>query len=188
MIIRERYRFHETAIKIFFSELFNDTIYEVMMEDQRLRAKFAIDFGKYQLPDAFKYSRRNSKLDKALDYAITNGLTLGLHDFYCSDRFLYFRYGMPQLREVYIDLTTDKALSFDRSVTQNFLLIGDVVAMDQEHLVKVMSSELVDNMLKTYFNTSDSLEFRSKHKTFYELAKDVQTGSNGLITFLTLTL
>ncbi|MGY6560237.1 MAG: 6-bladed beta-propeller [Nitritalea sp.] len=180
--------FSRNGEQVFFSELFNDTIYEVKMEDQKLQAKYAIDFGKYRLPDAFKYSKRNSKFDKSLAYALENGLTLGLHDFYCSDRFLFFRYGIPQLREVYIDLETNKAQSFDRSLTQNFLLIGDIVAMKEDHIIKVIPSEMVDDLLKTYFYTSDSLEFRSQHNVFYELAKEVHSGSSGIITFLTLTL
>lgn len=180
--------FSRNGDNIYFKELFNDTIYNVITVDNKLQAKYAIDFGRYRLPDNFKYSSTNSTLSKALNYSVSNNLTLGIHDFYISDSILFFRYGKPQLREVFIDFNTNKSISFDRSITQNFFLIREIKAVDNNYFLKVISSEIIHNLLKTYFNNSDSTEFRSTHREFYELTKKIDSGSNGLITFLKVKL
>ena len=107
-------QFSRNSDRVFFREIFNDTIYEVLPATNQLRAAFSIDFGKFRLPSDFKYSRKNSNLNEALEYSLINNFTLGIKDFFVSENYLYFRYGTPGLREVIVDLSTMKNVSFQR--------------------------------------------------------------------------
>ena len=177
-------QFSRNSDRVFFKEIYNDTIYEVLPASNQLRAAFSIDFGKFRLPNDFKYSRKNSNLNDALQYALTNNFTLGLKDFFVSENYLYFRYGTPGLREVIIDLNTLENVSFQRYITSNFLYTGTVSAVFQNQFVKVISGEEINSLVKNYYDRKDSLEIRKEYSEFYILAKDIDSGSNGILTFL----
>jgi methionine salvage enolase-phosphatase E1 len=115
---------------------------------------------------------------------MNNNLTLGVKDFFVSEDYLYFRYGVPGLREVIIDLNTMANLSFQRYVTSNFLYSGTICAVFQNQFVKVNSAEEIVSLVKNYYDTKDSLKVREEYSTFYTLAKDIDPGSNGILTFL----
>jgi len=177
-------QFSRNSDRVFFKEIFNDTIYEVEQKSKKLRAAFSIDFGTYRLPSDFKYSRKNSNLNEALQYSMNNNLTLGVKDFFVSEDYLYFRYGVSGLREVIIDLNTMANLSFQRYVTSNFLYDGTICAVFQNQFVKVNSAEEIVSLVKKYYDTKDSLKVREEYSAFYTLAKDIDPGSNGILTFL----
>ncbi len=178
-------QFSRNSDRVFFREIFNDTIYEVLPATNQLRAAFSIDFGKFRLPSDFKYSRKNSNLNEALEYSLINNFTLGIKDFFVSENYLYFRYGTPGLREVIVDLSTMNNVSFQRYITSNFLYTGTVSAVFQNQFVKVISAEEIISLVNNYYNTSDSLRIREEYYQFYLFAKDIDSGSNGVLTFLT---
>ncbi|MDF2156759.1 6-bladed beta-propeller [Algoriphagus sp. CAU 1675] len=177
-------QFSRSYDRVFYKEIFSDTIYEVQQDSKQLRTAFSIDFGKFRLPDDFKYSRKNSNLAEALQYSLNENMTLGIKDFFVSDQYLYFTYGTPGLREVLIDLKTLDNVSFQRYITSNFLYTGTVRAIHKNQLVKVISSEEIISIVSKFYNTKDSLKIRQEYNEFYTLAKDIDSGSNGLITFL----
>jgi len=177
-------QFSRNGDRVFFKEIYNDTIYEVLQASNQLRAAFSVDFGKFKLPGDFKYSRKNSNLNDAFKYVLTNNLTLGIKDFFVSENYLYFRYGAPELREVIIDLNTRVNVSFQQYITSNFLYTGTTCAVFQNQFVKVISSEEIVSLVNNYYDTKDSLKVRQEYSEFYTLAKDIDSGSNGILTFL----
>lgn len=177
--------FSRNADQVYFKEIFNDTIYEILPGSKELRAAFSIDFGDFRMPHDFKYSKKNSNLNEAIQFSLNNNLTLGIKDFFVADSYLYFRYGVPGLREVIVDLNSMENFSFQRFVTSNFLYAGTVTAVFRDEFIKVLTSEEVNSLVKNYYSTKDSLKVREEYSEFYEIAKGIDVESNGILTFLT---
>jgi|GEM_PF-2666448 len=176
--------FSRNGDRLYFTELFNDTIYEVVSDKNALRVAFVINFGKYKLPDDFKYSAKNSSLSDVIIHTRNNNYTLGVHDYFIADKVLYFRYGLPDLREVYINLTTKNSISFSKFSTQNLFLLGEIKAVHNGIFLKLTPAETIVSLVKNNFNTKDSVQIRGMYWDFYNLVKDMNEGSNGIITFV----
>jgi hypothetical protein len=177
-------QFSRNGDKVYFKEIFNDTIYEVLPDTKRLKALVSIDFGNYGIPNEFKYSSKNSNLNEALRYSIENNLSLGIKDFFIAENYMYFTYGVPGLREVIFNFNSGENASFQKYTTSNFLYTGTVSGIYQNQLVKVISSEFILDLKKKYYSTEDSIQIREEYSEFYLYAKEIDSGSNGLITFL----
>ncbi len=180
--------FSRNGDRLYFTEVFNDTIYEIESDNNTLRVAYAIDFGKYRMPDEFKYSSKNSNLSDLIIYTRTNNYTIGIHDYFLSYDFLYFRYGAPELRQVYINFATKKSISFSGLNTQNLFLIGEIMAVSGNSFLKFTPAETIVDIIKNNFNTKDSVQVRDLYMDFYNLAKDMDEGSNGIITFVKPTI
>lgn len=180
--------FSRNGERVYFNELFNDTIYEVNTEEKKLAAAFVIDFGKYSFPRDMIYSKKNTGYGSLIDYKMNNTVTTGIHDYYISDGYLYFRYGNPHLQNVIIDLSHNKSLSYRQSLIGNSFLHGDIKATYKDTFVKAISSEMIDKFLKEGFYGKDSLVFRERNPEFFEIIKDMDSSHNGILSFVNFNL
>ncbi|GAB2626918.1 6-bladed beta-propeller [Belliella aquatica] len=180
--------FSRNGERVYFTELFNDTIYEVNTGEKKLAAAFVIDFGKYSIPHDMIYSKKNTGYGSLIDFKMNNPVTTGIHDYFVSDSFLFFRYGNPHLQNVIIDLNDNKSLSYNRSLIGNSLLHGEIKATYKNTFVKAISSEMIDKFLKEGFYGKDSLVFRERNPEFFEIIKDMDSSHNGIISFINFNL
>jgi hypothetical protein len=180
--------FSRTEEKVYFKEIFNDTIYEVNSDEIKLAAAFVIDFGKYKLPHDVVYSKQNKGFWEINQYRLENQATLGIHDFFIADGFLFFRYGTPNLQNVIVDLQKNKSFSYFHTLIGNSFLHGEIKATYKDTFVKAISSEMIDKFLKEGFYGKDSLVFRERNPEFFEIIKDMDSSHNGILSFVNFNL
>jgi len=180
---RGEFHFSRNENQILYKEVLNDTIYKIDPIDQQVSAAFAIDFGKYKIPDTFKYSRKNSGLESLIKYGQLNQATWGIHDFYQSSNVLFIRFPLPNLRTLYFDLKSAKGISFDRYKTNNLFYLGDPISAHQDAFISQIPAETIVGILKNNFYTKDSIAVREYYKEFFDKTKHIKNDSNSILVF-----
>lgn len=173
---------------IYFTEIFNDTIYKVNTDEKKLMAAFIIDFGEIKVPNDFLYSKRNTSLMEVMRYVLENQAAYDIYDFYISDDFLFLRYGTPNLQNVIVDLKNNKSFSYRQALIGDSFLHGEIKATYNNSFIKVLSSEMIGKFLKEGYYGKDSLVFRERNPEFFEIIKDMDSSHNGILSFVNFNL
>ncbi len=180
--------FSRNENNIFFTEIFNDTIYKVNINEKKLSAAYIIDFGKNKVPNDLLYSKQNESFMTIMRYVLENQAPYDIHDFYITKSYLFLRYGNPNLQNVIIDLKNNKSLSYRQTLIGNSFLHGEIKATYKNTFVKALSSEMIDKFLKEGFYGKDSLVFRERNPEFFEIIKDMDSSHNGILSFVNFNL
>lgn len=179
--------FSRNGQDVYYAELLNDTIYEILPEEMSISAKFAIDFGSFDLSDEFKYSKANESANDLIQYTLMNRKTIGINQFFVADSILYFNFGTPNLRHVYYNRYSGKSLSFDKFRTSNLLLVGNTFAVHKNQFVTIVSDEILMSLSKSA-HSEDSVQFKETNPEMYRIVKDREMGSSLLLVFLKFEL
>lgn len=179
--------FSRNGSDIYFSELLNDTIYEMEPSNMSISALYAIDFGNFKISTEFKYSNANESANELIQYTLINRKTIGINEFFVSDSILYFNFGIPDLRQAFYNKYSGRSISFDKFRTSNLLLIGEIVSVHENSFVALISDETLIS-LKRSADSKDSVMFRESNPEMYEIIKDRDVGSNPVLVFLKVKL
>lgn len=179
--------FSRNKNNVYYTELLNDTIYQIDFSNKQMMAIFSVDFQEYSMPDNFKYSSNNSDADNLIKYYLEENKTLGFNKYYVGDSLLYFNFGKPNLRYVFYNYYSEKGVSFDRHLTNNPYLAGEIVGVYNDKFISVISNEILLK-LKMNFYTPDSLIVREKYLEFYNHVKNIDQGSGPMIVFFSVKI
>jgi len=167
----------------YYIELLNDTIYEINPADYSFSAKFAIDFGRFQIPPDFKYSKANSSGMQLINYAIRNQKSIGINQYFISDSILYFNHGIPELKHVFFNILSKDGFSFNEFKTSNLLLTGRILGTLKNDFITLISDESLMAM-KQSFESKDSLIYRQSNPEAYKIVRDRIPGSSPVIVYI----
>lgn len=179
--------FFRNGDEIFYKEVFNDTIYQIDQFDNNLKAAYFIDFGKAKIPDDIKYSSKNRKLDEIINYSIKNGKTWGIYDFHKAENSLFFNYSTPDLKSVYYDITTDKAVSFHKVYSRNPFLLLTPKSSYKDFYINISEAEFIFKFTRPFYG-KDSIELRKAYPEIYNKTLNLNRDDNNILTFYKIKL
>jgi len=184
---RGEHHFFRNGNKIFYKEVFNDTIYQIDQISNSLKAVYFIDFGKTVLPNEIKYSSKNNNLEYIIDYSIKNDKTWGIYDFHIAENSLFFNYSTPNLKNVYYSLTSDQAISFQNVYSKNPFLLSEPKSSYKDFYINISDAEFIFKITRPFYE-KDSLKIRESYPELFSLTKHIKRDDNHILTFYKIKL